>query len=99
VLFDALVLPDGTEAVERLAQDGHTLDFVKDQYRHCKTILAIGASSALLDKAGIEPQLPSGGDDPGVLRAASGDAVDAEAFIAAMAKHRHFVRETDPPLV
>ena len=99
VLFDALVLPDGTEAVERLAQDGHTLDFVKDQYRHCKSILAIGASSALLDKAGIAPQLPNGKDDPGILRAASGDAVDADAFIAAIGKHRHFIRETDPPLV
>ena len=99
VLFDALVLPDGTEAVERLAQDGHTLDFVKDQYRHCKSILAIGASSGLLNKAGIQPQLPNGDDDPGILLAASGDAVDADAFIAAIGKHRHFIRETDPPLV
>ena len=42
VLFDALVLPDGAEAVEALAKDGHTLEFLKDQYRHCKTILALG---------------------------------------------------------
>jgi catalase len=85
--------------VAHLSPNRHTLDFVKDQYRHCKSILAIGASSALLDKAGIQPQLPNGNDDPGILRAASGDAVDADAFIAAIGKHRHFIRETDPPLV
>jgi len=53
----------------------------------------------LLNKAGIQPQLPNGDDDPGILLAASGDAVDADAFIAAIGKHRHFIRETDPPLV
>ena len=40
-LFDALVLPDGDEAVAALAQDGHTAEFIKDQFRHCKTILAL----------------------------------------------------------
>src|ERR1700728_692701 len=60
VLFDALVLPDGTEAVDNLAGDGHTLEFLKDQYRHCKTILVLGASSMLLEKAGISPELPTG---------------------------------------
>jgi hypothetical protein len=34
VLFDALVLPDGIEAVEALAANGHTMEFVKDQFRH-----------------------------------------------------------------
>ncbi len=43
-LFDALVLPDGKEAVAALSQDGHTPEFIKDQFRHCKTILAFGAS-------------------------------------------------------
>ena len=31
-----------------LAQDGHTMEFIKDQFRHCKTILALGASQLLL---------------------------------------------------
>jgi catalase len=47
-LFDALVLPDGAEAVAALAQDGHTPEFIKDQFRHCKTILVLGASRVLL---------------------------------------------------
>jgi catalase len=99
VLFDALVLPDGTEAVESLARDGHTLEFLKDQYRHCKTILALGASSALLDKAGIGRELPTGAEDPGLIVATSSEALDAKGFIAAVAQHRHPARDSDPPLV
>jgi len=99
VLFDALVLPDGTEGVENLARDGHTLEFLKDQYRHCKTILALGASSILLEKAGIGPQLPTGAEDTGLLVAASSQALDPQIFIAAVAQHRHPARDSDPPLV
>jgi catalase len=99
VLFDALVLPDGTEAVDSLARDGHTLEFLKDQYRHCKTILALGASSVLLEKAGISTELPSGTDDPGLMVTASSEALDPQIFIAAVALHRHPARDTDPPLI
>jgi len=94
VLFDALVLPDGAEAVRTLVKDGHTLEFLKDQYRHCKTILALPASSQLLEKAGISRTLPSGESDPGLLVAA-----DPQAFIAAVASHRHPARDMDPPLI
>jgi len=99
VLFDALVLPDGTEAVDNLARDGHTLEFLKDQYRHCKTILALGASSVLLEKAGIGLELPSGVEDPGLLTAASSEALDPQSFIAAVAQQRHPARDVDPPLI
>jgi catalase len=99
VLFDALVLPDGMEAVENLARDGHTLEFLKDQYRHCKTILAVGASSMLLEKVGISPKLPTGSVDPGLLIESSSDALDPQVFIAAVGKHRHAARDTDPPLI
>ena len=60
VLFDALVLPDGDKAVRALAADGHSLEFLKDQYRHCKSILALGASSLLLEKAGIAAKMVIG---------------------------------------
>lgn len=97
VLFDALVLPDGANAVEALAGDGHTMEQVKDQFRHCKTILALGASSRLLDLAGI-PAIS--GKDPGILLAASNKAaVAASAFIAAISAHRHSSRDSDPPEV
>jgi len=100
VLFDAMVLPDGTKAVEHLSNDGHTLEFLKDQYRHCKTILALGASSTFLTKAGISATLPSGTKDPGILLAPAADGgARAKSFIAAVAQHRHAVRDMDPPLI
>ena len=98
VLYDALVLPDGTEAIDALRADGRTLEFIKDQYRHCKPILALGASDQLLEACGIDPALPDGQRDPGVL-VAKDAATASDAFVAAVAKHRHFDRETDPPRV
>ena len=99
-LFDALVLPDGAVAVDTLAAHGQTMEFVKDQYRHCKTLLALGASSALLDKAGISLALPSGEDDPGLFTADASQADSvAEDFITAIGLHRHTERDRDPPLI
>ena len=100
VLFDAVVLPDGQRAADMLLGDGHSLEFLKDQYRHCKTILALGASSLLLEKSGISRQLPSGKADPGLLAGSWGEGgVTAKAFVAAIAKHRHAERDRDPPLI
>ena len=100
VLFDALVLPGGEAGVSVLAQHGQTLEFIANQYRHGKTILAFPASRVLLDKAGVALQLPNGQADPGLVLA-QGDQVDPAitAFIEAVAKHRHPQRETDPPVV
>jgi catalase len=100
VLFDALVLPGGTEAVDTLCRDGRTLEFVKDQYRHCKTILALGDSSRILNKAGIPLTLPSGDADRGLLmEGQKGTAANAHSFIAAVGRHRHVERDRDPPLI
>jgi len=76
---------------------GQAVDFVKDQYRHCKTILVLGVDSALVARAMLPSGLPDGSADPGFLVSTSGKA--APAFIAALARHRHFERETDPPAV
>lgn len=100
-LFDALVLPDGAKGVAALAGDAHTLDFIKDQYRHGKAIMAIGASSSLLEAAGIPALLPDGQADAGVVwakaRQANGKSI--AAFVMAVSMHRHPARETDPPRV
>jgi catalase len=99
VLYDAVVVAEGGDGSKQLAADGRLLEFLKDQYRHCKPVLALGCGSHLLDKAGIPTALPSGKPDPGLRLAASGDRAAAEAFIQALAKHRHFEREMDPPRV
>ncbi len=97
VVFDAMVLPDGKAAAAALAKNGRVLEFLKDQYRHCKPILVLGASTQVLDAAGVPAALPNGKPDPGLIVAKGGDAT--EAFIKAIAKHRHYERESDPPLV
>jgi catalase len=99
-LYDALILPDGKEGVAALQVVGHAMEFVKDQYRHCKPILALGASSALLEAAGAFPTLPDGSADPGILCFDSESIDDAvEAFTTALIRHRHWEREADPPPV
>jgi catalase len=97
VLYDALVLPDGAEAVNALRADGRTLEFIKDQYRHCKPILVFGAGAQLLKACGIETALPNGQPDPGLIVAS--ETTPGDGFIGAIAKHRHFARETDPPRI
>jgi catalase len=91
-LFDALVLPDGASGVTLLSKDVHTMDFIRDQYRHGKTILVLEASAVLLDKAGVSPLLASGKADPGVVMAQGADTGVA-AFVEGVAKHRHPERE------
>jgi catalase len=98
VLYDALVLPDGGEAVDALRADGRTLEFVKDQYRHCKPILVLGASTELLEACSINTSLPDGEVDSGMIVASDATAA-TDDFIAAVATHRHFARETNPPRV
>jgi catalase len=96
VLFDGVVIADGADAVRALAADGRTLEFLKDQYRHCKPIMALGGASALLERANIPAALPSSDPDSGLL---VGPTATVDAFVAALAAHRHFARETDPPRV
>jgi catalase len=100
VLFDALVVPDGDRAIETLRAEGHAVEFVKDQYRHCKPILVLGAGAALLSKAGVPTLLPGGQPDPGIVSVKGvGRTPPIDQFIQAIAKHRHFERQSDPPPV
>lgn len=84
-LFDALVLPDGEAAVQALASNDYTQDFIKDQQRHGKPVLALGAARQLLDAAGV-----AANHEDGVLLGSMRDDLElAERFIKAVAKHRH----------
>ena len=98
VVFDAVIIPDGDAGVRLLSAAGQAVEFIKDQFRHCKTILALGAGEQLLAAARILAASEKGSDDPGLLRiATAGEA--APKFVAAIARHRHFERQTDPPMV
>jgi catalase len=89
VLFDAAVVPDGKAAAEELRSLGQALEFLKDQYRHCKPILITGAGKAVASAAGI-PLDDSA--DWAIVRT-------LPDFIAAVGRHRNWERATDPPAV
>ncbi len=100
VLFDALAIPGGKEAVRALGNVGPVAELVKEQYRHAKPILALGAGADLVESAGVRTALPSGAPDPGLL--VERDATAKEVlprFVKAIARHRHHEREVDPPVV
>ena len=97
-LFDALVVPDGAGAIAALAADAHVFEFIRDQFRHCKPILALGAGVDLLRAAGLGPALGPDELAPGLIVESSAQA-GTRALIAGLAAHRHFERETDPPRV
>jgi catalase len=100
VLFDAVVISDGADAARLLGIDGRVLEFIKDQYRHCKPMLAFGAGATVLESARIPTTLVSGDADPGLILAKGKDTEPAaEAFITSLGKHRFYERETDPPRV
>jgi catalase len=73
------------------------MDFVKEQYRHCKPILAFGgAPQHLLSRAGIPQLLGGERPDPGLVLADASEAQGGDpllAFLAALSRHRHHERE------
>ena len=95
VLFDGMIVPDGADLLAALSDDGRSAEFVRDQIRHCKTILVVGTGADLLTQAG----LPEDYEDPGLLRVATGDRGAVARFIKALGKHRHPERDADPPIV
>lgn len=100
VLYDAVVIADGEESVAELSRDAHAVDFVRQQYRHCKPILAIGAGARLLSLSGVPAELPDGTKDQAVILAELSSLDDAlDHFKNALSRHRALHRESDPPLV
>jgi catalase len=100
VLWDAIVILDGAESVASLSKNALALEFVRLQHRHCKAILAMGAGSELLGAAGVPTALPDGTPDAALIVGAAGDEQAAVTlFTEALAAHRFYTREMDPPMV
>jgi catalase len=90
VLFDAVVVPDGERGATELGKLGQAAEFLKDQYRHCKAILMLGdASQTVVEGAGILVD----DKDWAIVKE------DVKEFIAAIARHRNWDRQVDPPQV
>jgi catalase len=93
VLYDGVIIVQGDGSLQHNAD---ALDFVRQQYRHCKPIYSIGGG-ILLAVAGVPSTFADGTPDPAVI-------VDQEKiqdasltqFKNALAGHRSFEREKDP---
>ncbi len=97
VLFDALVCPSGdSDFINTFMRDGRAAEFIKDQYRHCKTIMLVGQARAMLGHLGLSE---SKSVQPGIILAAKTGTNELKEFIETLALHRHFSRESDPPLL
>jgi len=94
VLFDAVIVAGGA-AGATLAADGRMVEFVRDQFRHCKTILALGTGAQVLRKAGV----PANKADAGLIEGEGATADLLTRFEQALSQHRHFARETNSPIV
>ena len=94
--FDAVVVPDGEVAAEALCALGHAVEFVKDQYRHCKAMLVLGTGRRLLEEAKIPLDLA----DPAIVLGDGKRLAGAMSeFQAAVGRHRNWERAADPPAV
>ena len=63
VLWDALVLPAGDDAAQRLVLDDHALEFVMQHWRHDKAMLLPFSAEVVLDAAGISLEDESDADE------------------------------------
>ncbi|PUA20123.1 catalase [Glaciimonas sp. PCH181] len=94
-LYDAVVVPDCSATTTGWLRNNQALDFLRDQYRHCKPMLMFESGAALLEKAGIT--IAPEQADPGVIDTENKTLERAlAAFKSALAGHRMLMRETDP---
>ncbi|MGN7821587.1 catalase [Chitinophaga sp. 22536] len=84
VLFDAVYVPGGADSATVLEQHPDAIRFINEAYRHCKPIAVAGEGLQVLKATHVPPQ-----EAPGVV--VNGQP---KAFIAAMAQHRFWERET-----
>ena len=102
VLFDAVFIPGGDKSIQALQQEDDAVEFVKEAYKHCKTLAATGAGGRFVrmaclgrDTAGVSEQEGNQKtEDEGLIIGKEHDIRSvASQFINAMARHRHWARE------
>ena len=108
VLFDALYIPAGEACPAALLKEPDALEFIRDAFKHCKTVGADAANVACLRAADRNLDKLLGTDAKPAERLFSKDGVvvaPAQAskalvpeFLKAMAEDRHWIREANQRL-
>jgi len=98
VMFDAVLIPGGSESAATLGAMGEAVHFVLEAYKHCKTICALNDGAQLLSTLGFslgkDPEAVSE-PTPGVIIADARKVTDGQVsqdLLAAIAQHRHWDR-------
>ena len=95
VMFDALYVPGGDESVSTLCDDDEALRFVRETFRHGKSIAASGDGVQVLRVAGLPlPEDARQAALSGLILELprAGLGVLSAAFVAAIAQRRHWQR-------
>jgi len=97
VLFDAVYVPGGEASVAALKAEPEAANFLREAYKHCKTLAASGAGTDLFESAGFVTLAANAGaraDQPGIVTSREGNLkILGLEFIQAIAQHRHWERE------
>ncbi|AHF98582.1 hydroperoxidase II [Halostagnicola larsenii XH-48] len=101
VLYDAVYVPGGEGSVDALVEQGTAKHFVAELFKHKKPIAAVGGGTELLEAVelpGIDVANAKEGvvSEQGVVMESDGDDLEAaaEAFVDAIAAHRHWDRDS-----
>jgi catalase len=98
VMFDAVLIPGGSQSAAALSAMGEAVHFVLEAYKHCKTICALNDGVQLLSTLGFNldknPEVIAV-PTAGIILADARKVTDGQVsqdLIAAIALHRHWDR-------
>jgi catalase len=103
VLFDAVFVPGGDTHVRALTDESRAILFVREAYKHCKAIAAVGAGVEFLGVVGLGSNDASKSNGPAATRLGADEAIAvgtvddlgrvAARFIRAIGRHRNWDRQ------
>jgi len=97
VMYDAVYVPGGQQSIEMLKTQGDAIHFINEAFKHCKAIAATGEGVDFLiasDIPSIKANQEKLQSDQGVVVSHNTSDLNAvaQAFMGAIAQHRHWMR-------
>ena len=97
VLYDAVFIPGGKDAVEKMKKMGKVMYYIREMYKHCKPIAAIGEATQLIELARLPETIvfDEPASDKGVVTSANASKVDevVKLFAKSLIQSRFWERE------